>query len=395
MKTLAEIQKDLEEVIQKVKTISADIAEIEEASRAKDSDISVDMEMVKANAKSRLYVGHALENQDEGIKRKYLTLLFSAIFGTNTEIEDALAYVYKVGYSAGYTGDMKELYSKGLNMTSAELSDTLSGIRGTKLAEVLMVDMLILTENYLSDKETTRQYTAKMFSLLGLDSEQVEYIIAFAKMIITENIEEFEDVDTDKEFIDDEYDCFINYSPVIRKAVEEERRVLYMHLRPILPTFLYNSSWIVPDNISNFEELYFSVRLISYIDHDKDNNIIKLDIQSENTPRENHYSIRLYGYNYTHSKADVKQSAQFRYIFSYEDDIYNYLEVTNEITPSWTPAVGYYHSSLDTKKSADEWFKKQPQIDPKYDSLSLVKIREIGEKEEWNSNYTTEVLSKV
>ncbi|MBQ8568345.1 MAG: hypothetical protein IJ446_03920 [Oscillospiraceae bacterium] len=373
MKTLKEIQQELEELIQKVKNISADIAEYEEATRPVD-DSSIDFEEVKLIAKSRLYKNHVLADQDDSIREKYLTVLFSALFGENLNVTDALAHIFKIGYSSGYSGDMKGLYAKGLGITPAELNNCIKDIRGTKLAEVLAADMLIVTEKYLSDKETSRRYVSKMISLLGLDSEQADFVISFAKVIITEDISGYK---SERRFLDDEYSCYISDSAVIRKAVKKARKVFYLHIRQMFGDcssgIRYYSNWDYVHKITAFWDLK------NYKINDK--NMISVRFSTEDTE---HESFGLYTYFFRY---------EFLIKFNISDDMPLELH-TGDMAVSFIPAAGYYHSNFDIQSLCTEWYEKQPKTDPIYSELTDGDREKLANEENWTSNYELSYIER-
>lgn len=427
MKTLIEIQQELDDIIQKAKTISVDeiiqrirtvsgeIAEIEEANRPVDN-LSVDIEEIMLSTVKNLYIDHAIKKEDDTIKRKYLILLFSGLFAESVDNTDALAYACRVAKSGGYNDDIRELYSRGLNLTPAELKETINSIKGKKLAEVLMVDMLIMSEMYMTDKTSSRKYADKLFSLLELDTEQIDFVIAFVKVLITGDANDYSG---SRKFLDDEFSCYINDNKALKDSVEEMRSVFYMHLRPFTfkkegydLAFLTNSfqKLLSISDIDVKDNKSFSVRLKTESDFlEKHRYSYKvrypitkaflnrntfcdvLDMLCENSkkkvePLVGEYNGKIMLKDVSSGReTDVELSKVWDLIKVEEPCLFE--PESGQIERVWNPAVGYFHSPLDLKSRCESWYSSQPKNDPEVGSMDLERLNDIAMANYWRHYY--------
>ncbi|MGN1417602.1 MAG: hypothetical protein ACI4XF_12210 [Oscillospiraceae bacterium] len=365
MKTIKEIQQQLDLAMQQLTAVcryvseeSADVirnavltvqnasAELSTyATEAEETESRFDFDAIELKT-NKIYTRHAAYFLTDEEKNGYLMLLCNTMFGEENNTTDCLAYIFGIGLSIGFNGESKSLYARSLNMSPADLERAIAPLRNNSAAaKSLIVDMIVLSEKYITDKSTSRKYITQMIDMLGLDSGEADYLISFAKVLITGKTSGFK---TDRRFIDDDLKLYIKGTPSLKKQVLDARSVFYMHIEPHYRQerngFFGGNYTFYTCDVGEIKASRKGNKLICRISSSYDNTSIEYPIPID------------------------------RGLF----------EQVRKVADSWVPAAGFFHSALDSENEAFEWFDDQSPIDPDYSGMSTKQIFDIATDEAWN-----------
>jgi hypothetical protein len=354
MKTISELQQSVEQLTKGLKVLSADLCEMEQS---KDTGV-INYDEVEMQAKVRLFNEHPLAKYNHTIKANYLRLLFSVMYYENKHPMNGLAYIYKIAYSAKYNDDVRLLYEKGLNIPVKELDELVSSLRGVSndsglLAEMLAFEMVVLAKKYVEEKAQASKYLAKLFALLDMDEEQIRFVLNLAGAVMSEDARRYSST---RNFLDEQFQCYIDDSKALKAQIEGMRSVYYMRQGRRL----------------GFTSGFQGNSFYEYVGCKAEGNLVAVA-----------YNTRMQDYGL---KPDFDGAVAFTTKLNKDGAMFENVP-NNDIEKreyAYTAKIGYYHSPMDTKSSAEEWYKNQAEGDPKYGEIQdWLNLENIAKRDKW------------
>ncbi|MBQ8568346.1 MAG: hypothetical protein IJ446_03925 [Oscillospiraceae bacterium] len=332
----------LSNVIRSINRVSAELTAYSTEAEVTENSFDFKTEELKP---LKLYSCHPADTLEEYEKSNYLTLLCSSLFNEKDKLKSCLSYIFGIGEAIGYTGSRNGIYSKALNLSENELESFTDMFRNTPAAKSLIADMIVLSEKYASDKTVLRKYITTMIELLGIDSDDTDYIISFSKVLVTGNPKELK---TKRRFVDADLKKYIDGMPKLKQQIINMREPMYLNIEPMAT---HTGGFL-----SSYQHTYYDVK----------------DIHCRISGKNIHCNIR------------GNRSMSITYPIPSKKALF---ELAKEQPCSWIPIVGFFHSPLDSEVEVYEWYKSQPEDDPKYSYLSPRDLYTVALDEGWDCNY--------
>lgn len=348
MKSISQLNKQIEEISIDLKTISNELAEIDKISKQVSYDIN--LEKVSSSAKAVLFDTHPLKYYDVEIKKYHLLLLFSMTFYYSHNRFDEFVYLYRIAFSSDYAGDLKELHASSLKMTEAQLDAAVSALRKAendngRLCEFTAVELLIIARMYSDNKEQAFRYLSRLFALFGFDDAKLSFVMSLADVILTQRVSEFK---TPYEYLPNQFYCYINCCEKVMKHILDSRSVVYLR--------------------QPYRKGYFTRSLIfDFFSYDIINNMGYVSFIGT-IQKNDSYGVFLI----------TKQ-------IGLDDSSKAFESVPANGLQGQTDKIGYYHSKLDFKFLSIPWYKDQPNLDPEINYDYSIENR--GKKDKWAKEF--------
>ena len=341
MKSISQINNELEQINIKLKDISEELSAIDKA--AKNVDIGIDLEKVMTSSKAELFKDHSLREYNKETIKSYLLILFSLTYYYSSNVFDEMVYLYKIALSAGYVGDPKEIHANALKLTEQQLDASVSAVRNAKndageLRELLGVEMLIIARKYTDNKEQVFKYLARIFALLGFDNKRVSFMTEMSELILTQKIIPLKN--TPYDFLPEQYYCYISKCDNIMKYINDTRKTVYLKHPHLFAKDM--------DGRSKYPYIFKHIKTtvingmvyISYLGY------IHL-YYNDNISSFNRGGFQLI-------TERIKPNGLFCYLADNDSINVNFVK------------IGCFHSPYDFKYHLTNWYKKQPYLDPQH-----------------------------
>ena len=348
MKTVSQLNKEVEELCFRLKAISNELSEIDKAE--KEVSTTVDLGRVSTAAKSKLLETYPLTFYTDEIKEYHLKLLFSMLFFHSGRQFDEMVFLYRAAYSAGYGGDLKALHAAALNISDSEFSNIVSALQGAKnengkLCEFTAVELLLMTRLYTDNKEQALKYLSRIFALFAFDDAQLKFVVSLSEVIGVQRTDRFE---SSYEYLPAQFYCYVSLCPKVMELIEQSRSAVYLH-QPYYGG-IHSDFNVKVKYVGCYCTLYkFYIAFAGVIEYGRKDERPYLIVEKIDSFK--------------------KQS-----VFS----VGKISEINGQIGN-----IGLYHSLLDFAALAEQWRAIQPKTDPKYSTWEEYNIKKNGTSEDW------------
>ncbi len=218
MKTIDEIQNELNMIV----------AELERLKKKENVDEqTVDFTQISARAKRYPMEGHPLFQKDNYTKKKYITLLLTIAQYDDEHIEDSLMLAHRVAWGAGYLTDDKNLNDEFIAaklVNFKQLDEWSALFLNDDIKMVLVLEQLMTAGMFDKGRTPAIEFISSLCILLDVDKRKLTFLANMARVILTNDAEQYS-CDINNEW--DIFDCYL-------KNIEFERKIYNVSVEKFL-----------------------------------------------------------------------------------------------------------------------------------------------------------------
>lgn len=188
MKTITDMQKEIKVMSATLDELARDLSEYNKTENKKEE---VDFKNIKSIGKRNPVKNHALENLENGIKKKYITMLMTVAYMIKEKNENAWLLIQGISTGIGLDEELIDLNVDAANLTYEQIDEFTLAIAEDNLTNAFMLDAMLI---YLADgkgNEKMIEFMSALFELLKCDKIECECICEIAVSIVEQNFEKY------------------------------------------------------------------------------------------------------------------------------------------------------------------------------------------------------------
>lgn len=188
MKTITDMQKEIKVMSATLDELARDLSEYNKTENKKEE---VDFKNIKSIGKRNPVKNHALENLENGIKKKYITMLMTVAYMIKEKNENAWLLIQGISTGIGLDEELIDLNVDAANLTYEQIDEFTLSIAEDNLTNAFMLDAMLI---YLADgkgNEKMIEFMSALFELLKCDRIECECICEIAVSIVEQNFEKY------------------------------------------------------------------------------------------------------------------------------------------------------------------------------------------------------------
>lgn len=188
MKTITDMQKEIKVMSATLDELARDLSEYNKTENKKEE---VDFKNIKSIGKRNPVKNHALENLENGIKKKYITMLMTVAYMIKEKNENAWLLIQGISTGIGLDEELIDLNVDAANLTYEQIDEFTLSIAEDNLTNAFMLDAMLI---YLADgkgNEKMIEFMSALFELLKCDRIECECICELAVSIVEQNFEKY------------------------------------------------------------------------------------------------------------------------------------------------------------------------------------------------------------
>ena len=181
MKTITDMQKEIKVMSATLDELARDLSEYNKTENKKEE---VDFKNIKSIGKRNPVKNHALENLENGIKKKYITMLMTVAYMIKEKNENAWLLIQGISTGIGLDEELIDLNVDAANLTYEQIDEFTLAIAEDNLTNAFMLDAMLI---YLADgkgNEKMIEFMSALFELLKCDKIECECICEIAVSIV-------------------------------------------------------------------------------------------------------------------------------------------------------------------------------------------------------------------
>lgn len=183
MKSIEELQADLKQLY----------AELEERRIMEQESVpqTVNFEELSSKAERYKIENHPMSNRDEHEQSMYLLLLISVIVLDETVYENSFSLLYRISHGMNFKGDVQELFLQAQQINFERIDDITRLFINDDVKLVMLMEAMMLAQGFKKEYKKAMEYIAELCILMKLEKEQVIVISNIARVVLTQNAEEY------------------------------------------------------------------------------------------------------------------------------------------------------------------------------------------------------------
>lgn len=198
MKSIEELQADLKQLY----------AELEERRIMEQESLSqtVNFEELSSKAERFKIENHPMSNRNEYEQSMYLLLLISVIAFDETVYENSFSLLYRISHGMNFKGDIQELFLQAQQINFERIDEITRLFISDDVRLVLLMEAMMIAQGFKKEYKKAMEYIAELCILMKLEKEQVILISNIARVVLTQNVNEYKcDIKNAYEV----FDCYV------------------------------------------------------------------------------------------------------------------------------------------------------------------------------------------
>lgn len=183
MKSIEELQADLKKIY----------SELEERRLMEQESIPQTINFDELSSKAERYKieNHPLGSRDERTQKMYLLTLLSVIALDSTSYEKSFSFLYRISHGMGFNGDIQELFLQAQQMNFTRIDEITRLFINDDVRLLMLMECIIIAAGFEKEKKRALEYISELCILMKLEKNQIIFISNIARVILTQNVKEY------------------------------------------------------------------------------------------------------------------------------------------------------------------------------------------------------------
>ncbi len=182
MKTIEEIQIQLKNLYN----------ELEEYKKVHNKESEqIDFDEISAISKRYPIVNHKMQEYDEYTQQMYLLMLLVVADIDNNMYSESFSLIYRIAYGMNFQGNIKNLFVNAKTLNFAQLDEITRLFADDDVKLLLITECMMIAVGFEKGKKDAYQFISRLCVLLKISKEQLVFTSNLARVILTDNLQEF------------------------------------------------------------------------------------------------------------------------------------------------------------------------------------------------------------